>query len=155
MKPLSKGASLPSLEELKRIAMAASDSILGPSDTWEVLPLEGTYYGTEVGIGDYNIIRLWGDSRNHDPSHREMATWQPGDTRQDMICDSHYETVADLATAEHIAAFNPAVVLALLDEIERQRSLLERAKHIIEPPTRPLPTLRACWLADLEKGPKE
>lgn len=113
-----------SLEELKRIAEAASDDALGPSGTWEVLPLEGKYYGTEVAVGDDCIIKLWGDSRNHDPSPREVATWDPGSKREDVICDSHYETVADLATAEHIATFNPQTVLALLADYERMKEAL-------------------------------
>lgn len=113
------------IEELKRIAEAASDDALGPSGTWEVLPLEGKYYGTEVAVGDDCIIKLWGDSRNHDPSPREVATWDPGSKREDVICDSHYETVADLATAEHIATFNPQTVLALLSALETAMRGLE------------------------------
>jgi len=66
---------------------------------WKVLPLgESKYYGTEVAVGDYCTVVVWGYD-DDTPSEREIALGWDDDCGLD-----HVEKCKDLANARLIAA---------------------------------------------------
>lgn len=83
---------------------------------WQVSPLQGKYYGTDIVDADgCDVCRIWDHDRDgpdaNRPSARELAKYGPfgSDAERDEFwreycCDSHYESVGDLAVAEFIVA---------------------------------------------------
>jgi len=66
---------------------------------WKLLPIgESKYYGTEVDLGDYCTVVVWG-SDDDTPSEREIALGWDDDCGMD-----HVEKCKDLANARLIAA---------------------------------------------------
>ena|SRR6056297_1861376 len=66
---------------------------------WKLLPLgESKYYGTEVALGDYCTVVVWGFD-DDTPSEREIALGWDEDCGLD-----HVEKCKDLANARLIAA---------------------------------------------------
>ncbi len=67
---------------------------------WNILPLEGKYYGAEIEIGE-NSVKVWTPNYSASPfaSVREIANgWEPEDGRD------HVEDVQSYANACLIAA---------------------------------------------------
>jgi hypothetical protein len=72
---------------------------------WTIAPLNGKYYGTEVlDSRGTPIMRFWENGRaDGGPSEREKASWDGKWTPElwaEYCCDSHWESVASLASAE-------------------------------------------------------
>ena len=74
--------------------------------TWELLPLKGKYYGTEIRITPRLVVKVWGE-RIGQISPRE-------EDYEDVMCDGHYEDMGDYRIARLIAAAPD-----LLAELER------------------------------------
>lgn len=100
---------------------------------WEVLPLKGKYYGTEVSVGTA-VIKIWGD-RSWKLSPREIDRSKPDDeyTSNDIMSDGHYEDMNDYEIANLIASA-PELLEALKDlETWWRKRNDERTIEAIEP----------------------
>ncbi len=82
---------------------------------WRVIPLNGKYYGTEVGIGDRGIVNVWLPlGSNYTASVREVARgWDLSDGFDHTETQESYETACLIAAAPE-----------LLQELKRLRELV-------------------------------
>lgn len=82
---------------------------------WSIAPLDGKYYGTHIlDANGEEVCEFWDHSiggEGNRPSRRERARYKDFKTDdefeefwKDYCCDSHYESVHDLANAELIVA---------------------------------------------------